>query len=153
VNAQRGARFFASVVEAFADADLQVILVAPPQVVGAVPEHVLVRERVPQLALLEHVDAVVCHGGHNTVCEALAQGLPLVVAPIRDDQPIVAEQVVRSGAGIRVHFGRVRPADLRSAVERVLGEPSYREAAQRIRQSFAAAGGPERAAELLEKLA
>ena len=31
---------------------------------------------VPQLALLARTAAVVTHGGHNTVCEALAHGLP-----------------------------------------------------------------------------
>jgi MGT family glycosyltransferase len=153
VNAQRGARFFAAVVEAFAAGDVQIVLVAPPSLVGPAPEHVLVCERVPQLALLEHVDAVVCHGGHNTVCEALARGLPLVVAPIRDDQPIVADQVVRAGAGLRLHFGRARPGDLRAAVDRILGEPSFRAAARRIGASFAAAGGALRSAELLEALA
>jgi MGT family glycosyltransferase len=153
VQSNRSQRFFAAALEAFADAPFQVILIAPPQTLGPVPDHVLVCERVPQLALLEHLDAVLCHGGHNTVCETLARGLPLVVAPIRDDQPVVAEQVVQSGAGVRVSFGRIRPVDLRTAVDKVLDEPAYREAARRIAASFAAAGGPERAVELLEKVA
>jgi UDP:flavonoid glycosyltransferase YjiC (YdhE family) len=50
------------------------------------------------------MSAVVCHGGHNTVCEAVAHGVPLVVTPIRDDQPIIARQVADAGAGIRLHF-------------------------------------------------
>jgi len=153
VNADMGRRFFNVVVEAFAPSDLQVILVAPPEVVGPVPDNFIVQERVPQLALLPHVHAVISHGGHNTVCESLAEGLPLVMSPIRDDQPIVAEQVVRVGAGLRVPFGRVRAPELRTAVETVLTEPSYRAAARRIRASFHASGGPLRAAELLEKIA
>ena len=27
------------------------------------------------------------------MCESLAEGLPLVLAPLRDDQPVVADQV------------------------------------------------------------
>ena len=96
--------------------------------------------------------AVVSHGGHNTTCEALAHGRPLVLAPIRDDQPIVADQVVRAGAGVRVKFGRVRPEQLAAAVDEVLDEPSYRAAAARVQQSFAAAGGAVSAADYLEKL-
>jgi UDP:flavonoid glycosyltransferase YjiC (YdhE family) len=153
VNAERGGRFFATVVEALRDEALQLIVVAPPEIVGAVPEHVLVRRSIPQLAVLPHVDAVICHAGHNTVCESLAHGLPLVVAPIRDDQPIVAQQVVNAGAGVRVRFGKVGPRDLRAAVRRVLDEPSFREAAARIRASFEAAGGAEAAATHLEELA
>jgi len=108
---------------------------------------------LPQLALLPHMQAVVCHGGHNTVCEALAQGLPLVVLPIKDDQPVVAEQVAGAGAGLRLKFGRVRPAELREAVLRVLGDPSFRDAAAKVARSFAAAGGAPRAASLLLELA
>jgi hypothetical protein len=109
VNADAGARFYATVVEALGDQPWQVVLAAPLDQVGAVPDNVLVRDYVPQVALLDRVDAVVSHGGHNTVCESLARGRPLVLAPIRDDQPIIAQQVVDAGAGLRVKFGRVRP--------------------------------------------
>jgi MGT family glycosyltransferase len=152
VNVLFGGRFFATVVEALGDQPFQVILVAPPELVGSVPANILVRPLVPQLALLPHVSAVVCHGGHNTVCEALANGLPLIVAPIKDDQMIVAQQVVEAGAGVRVRFGRVRARDLRDAVLQVMSEPRFREAAGRVQQSFAAAGGSKAAADLLQGL-
>jgi MGT family glycosyltransferase len=152
VNVLFGGRFFATIVEALGDQPFQVILVASPELVGSVPANVLVRPLVPQLALLPHVSAVVCHGGHNTVCEALANGLPLIVAPIKDDQMIVAQQVVEAGAGVRVRFGRVRARDLRDAVLQVMSEPRFREAAGRVQQSFAAAGGSKATADLLQQL-
>jgi UDP-glucoronosyl and UDP-glucosyl transferase len=62
------------------------------------------RRTAPQLRPLKHVDAVVCHAVHNAVCETLACGLPLVAAPITNDQPVVAQQVVDPGAGIRLRF-------------------------------------------------
>ena len=151
VNAEAAGRFYATTIEALRDAPFQVVLVAPHALDA--PPNFLVRSYVPQLALLPYVDAVVCHGGHNTTCEALAHGLPLVIAPIKDDQPIVADQVVAAGAGLRVKFGRVQPDELRAAVTRVLTEPGFREAAQRIRGSFASAGGAEAAATALEAVA
>jgi MGT family glycosyltransferase len=153
VSADRGGGFFRAVVEAFGGTDLQAILVAPPELVGAVPGNVVVAERVPQLALLPHLDAVVTHGGHNTVCEALAHGLPLVVAPIRDDQPVVAQQVVEAGCGVRVRFGGLSAATLGAAIGRVLDEPAFRAAARRVAASFADAGGAPAAARLLAALA
>jgi MGT family glycosyltransferase len=155
VNDVAGARFFGEALDAFGDRPGQAVLVAPPSLFDdrPVPHNVLVRERVPQLDLLPHVDVVVSHGGHNTVCETLAHGLPLVVAPIRDDQPIVADQVERAGAGIRVKFGRVRAPELAAAVDRVVDEPSFRTAAARVQASFAAARGAEAAADALEQLA
>jgi MGT family glycosyltransferase len=155
LNGPAGEAFFRTVLAAVADlaGDVQVVLVAPGgAVTEPVPPHVLVREWVPQLALLPRLTAVVTHGGHNTVTEALAHGLPLVVAPIRDDQPIIAEQVSRAGAGLRVRFGRLRPADLRAALLAVCTEPGYRTAAQRLARSFAAAGGAAAAVDHMEKL-
>ncbi|MER5733597.1 nucleotide disphospho-sugar-binding domain-containing protein [Streptomyces sp. NPDC002138] len=168
LNGSAGARFYAAVLDA-ADRlgeSVQLILAAPADLVGRLPEGgsgrgtapvlvpdtVLLQESVPQLELLPHLDAVVCHAGHNTVCEALAHGLPLVVAPIRDDQPIVAGQVTGAGAGVRVRFGRARAEEVRDALTAVLDEPGPRRAARRIQASFAAAGGAPAAADRLEKI-
>ncbi|WP_084339011.1 glycosyltransferase [Actinomadura oligospora] len=157
VSGPAGARFFRVAAEAVADLDVQAVFVMPSgkgRAQGAaLPDNVIARESVPQLALLPRMSAVLTHGGHNTVCEALAHGLPLVVAPIRDDQPIIARQVEASGAGRVVRFARAGADEIRTALTGVLGDPAHREAAARIRDSFDAAGGAARAADLLEKLA
>ena len=150
VNAEASGRFYATAVEALRDEPEQMIIAAPDL---QAPPPAIVQSYLPQLALLPKLDAVVCHGGHNTTCEALANGLPLVIAPIKDDQPIVADQVVAAGAGIRVKFGRVQAPELRAAVRRILDEPSFREAARRVQASFAAAGGAAAAATHVEALA
>ena len=153
VNAEASGRFYATTIAALEGHAAQILLAAPPELLPAIlPENFIAQRYVPQLALLRHVDAVVCHGGHNTTCEALANGLPLVIAPIKDDQPIVADQVVAAGAGLRIKFGRVQPPELRAAVTRVLSEPGFHEAAKRVRKSFAAAGGANAAAAALEAL-
>jgi len=131
---------------------LQMVLVAPPEMVGPVPGNILVRPSVPQLALLARGSAVVTHGGVNTVNECLLEGVPMVLAPIRDDQPIVAGRVAAVGAGIQVRFGRVQPAEMAVALHCVLNDPAYRAAARRMGASFALAGGTPTAADLLEKL-
>jgi MGT family glycosyltransferase len=149
VNWRAGGRFFAVAAEALGAMDVRAVIVAPDDLVPDPPPNVLVRPRVPQVALLDHVDLVVGHGGHNTVCEALAAGVPLVLAPLRDDQPFVADQVVRAGAGERVKFGRITAPALRQVVTSVLTEPGYRTAAARLRASFVAAGGAAAAADRL----
>jgi UDP:flavonoid glycosyltransferase YjiC (YdhE family) len=152
LNGAAGQRFFGEVVEAVAEMKVQVVMVAPPDAVHA-PANVLVAERVPQLALMNHVDAVISHGGHNTVCEALAHGLPLVVTPIRDDQPIIAQQVVAAGAGVRLKYTRVRAGEIRAALDSVLHTPDYAANARRVQESFRAAGGASAAADHLEAVA
>lgn len=155
VYAEDGDRFFAAAIEALAGEPLQAVIVAPERIAALVPagaDNIVVAERVPQLALLPRMAAVVGHGGHNTVCEALAHGLPLVLAPIRDDQPIVADQVVQAGAGLRVRFGRVRAAELRDAIHRAVSDPDLRRGAAAVRDSFARAGGAPDAAAAIEAL-
>ncbi|MFF3372931.1 glycosyltransferase [Streptomyces sp. NPDC002680] len=156
-NTDVGARFLSECrAAAHERADrTQTVIVDPAGVLPSTGEDkgVLIVPSVPQLPLLERVDAVVCHAGHNTVCEALWHGVPLVVAPIRDDQPVVAGQVVEAGAGIRVRFGRVTAPKLGAAIDAVLHEPGYRFAAGRIRTAFRAAGGASAAATHLERLA
>lgn len=153
LNAERSRRFYQVVADGLGGQPYQVILVAPEAMVPELPDNVLRRDYVPQLQLLQHVDAVVCHGGHNTVCEALAAGLPLVITPIKDDQPIVAQQVADAGAGLRLSFGRLRPARLAAAVQQVLDEPRFREAAEQIGSQLRAAGGGAAAAERIVALA
>ncbi|MEU1528862.1 glycosyltransferase [Streptomyces fagopyri] len=156
-NNDAGARFLNAAAQALGAmaGRVRAVLVDPGGLVGGrLPDHLLVRPHVPQLALLERLDAVVCHAGHNTVCEALWHGVPLVVAPIRDDQPIVAGQVVDAGAGVRLRFGHADAARIGAAVEAVL-DPArgHREAAEAVGESFRAAGGGESAADRLEELA
>lgn len=152
VNAERGAAFYQKLVDALADEPVQVILSAPEALLPPLPDNFLARDYLPQLALLPHVDAVVCHAGQNTVSEALAHGRPLVVTPIKDDQGLIATQVVNARAGLRVRWGRLRTADLQAAIGRVLHEPAFAEGAARIQQSFEHAGGASRAADLVEEL-
>ena len=152
LNAEAGERFWAVAADACRDQPWQAVFVAPPSLVPDQPGNVIVRARIPQLAMLQRVDAVVSHGGHNTVCEALAAGVPLVLAPIRDDQPVVADQVVQAGAGVRVKFSRVKADQLRAAIEQALADDGLRASAQRVQRSFADAGGASAAADHLEAL-
>jgi MGT family glycosyltransferase len=131
---------------------LQAIVVAPEGVIADPPEHLLVRTRVPMLELLPRLSAVVCHGGLNTVCEALFHGVPLIVTPIKGDQAINASQVAEAGAGLRMSFDRAGAVQLREALTRVLDDPAFRKSARQVGESFAAAGGATAAALHLEQL-
>lgn len=147
-NDAAGARFLAESVDALAGMpSVQGLVVDPAG--HLISESVGLARWIPQVAVFARATVVVCHGGHNTVCEALAAGVPLVVAPIRDDQTMLAQQVVTASAGVRLRFDRAKAADIRKAIEaareKVVG-------ATRIRESFEAAGGAEEAASRLESL-
>ncbi|HEX4226278.1 MAG TPA: nucleotide disphospho-sugar-binding domain-containing protein [Pseudonocardiaceae bacterium] len=151
-NVDAGERFLTACAEAVAGRPINAVVLDPAGVLGPQPRNVLVADRVRQLSVLPRVDAVVCHGGHNTVCEALWHGVPLVVAPIRDDQPIVADQVVAAGAGIRLRFTRAGAEQIGAAIDSVLGDASLRNAARAVGESFRQAGGASAAAQALVQL-
>jgi zeaxanthin glucosyltransferase len=132
---------------------VQVVLNAAADTMPDPPPHVLVAPRVPMLDLMPRLDAVICQAGQSTVNEALAHGVPLVLAPIRLHERTVAEQVTRAGAGITVSFSEATPAQLAAAVTAVLDEPGYRARARRISEEFSAAGGTGAAAAHLVALA
>lgn len=106
----------------------------------------------PQAAAVARADVVVTHGGLNTVMDALAAGTPMLVLPIAFDQPGCAARVLRSGAGLRVLPALATTGALRRALARLLAEPSFRTAARALAPQVRAAGGAERAADLIEEL-
>ncbi len=99
------------------------------------------------------MDAVLCHGGMNTVGETLVHGRPLVVAPIRHDQPVTAGRLAALGAAVRVDFATATSEQLRAALRRVLDDPSYRAAARRLGRQLRAGGGAVAAVDRLERFA
>ena len=144
--------FFAKVTEALGGTDVTVVVVSDRDIFESIPDNFIIQRQVPQLELLPHLQAVVCHGGHNTVCETLSHGLPMVVIPIAYDQSHVAGRVVRLGAGLRLNFNRFKARHLAEAVSEILQQDSFRQAASLIRSSFEETGGVKAAAIHLEAL-
>lgn len=83
----------------------------------------LVERFLPQLQLLESTDAVVCHGGNNTVTEALAAGRPLVTLPLSTDQFAIAADLERTGLGATLDPNRLDPEQIRAALEECRTSP------------------------------
>jgi UDP:flavonoid glycosyltransferase YjiC (YdhE family) len=124
-----------------------------PAAFGPQPGHVRVERFVPQAPLLPHCDVVINHGGSGSTIGALAAGVPMVLLPMGADQPPNAERCVALGVGVALDVMRCTPADVRAAVETVLGDPAFRRAAERMRDEIAALPGPEAAIARLEALA
>lgn len=149
--------FYRQCFEAFGGYPAQVVLSAGKQTdiaaLGAVPQNFIVRDFVPQLEVLERTQVFITHGGLNSVHEALMESVPMVVIPQHVEQAIVARQITSKGAGVALGdkppFGRVTGAELRQAVERVLGpeHKAFKQKAQQLGDSLRQAGGSARAAE------
>jgi MGT family glycosyltransferase len=122
-----------------------------PEALGELPGNPVVVSYAPQVDLLRRSTVAVTHAGLNTVLEALGTGLPMVAVPVTNDQPGIAARVAWVGAGEAIAYKHVTPQTLRAAVVRVRSDPSYRTAAEQVRDSIQTGGGAPRAAELIEQ--
>lgn len=110
-----------------------------------VPEHIFLRPRVDQLAVLARASVFVTHCGMNSASEGLYFGVPLVLYPQQAEQGLVARRVEELGAGLRLK--RATPETIRAAVLQAREQQSYRCRAQEIAAGFRAAGGYRRGAD------
>lgn len=60
-------------------------------------------------------------------------------------QPVIAKQVENLGAGIKLSMKELTVEQLRESVELVLNNPSYKEAALHLKESFRKSGGHKQA--------
>jgi MGT family glycosyltransferase len=114
------------------------------------PPGVVVERFVPHALLLPRACVVVCHGGMGITQRALASGVPPCVVPWGRDQFEVGRRVMESRSGALLPRRNLTAARLRDAVGDARRNAG---GAVRIAAAFANAGGPDRAATLLEALA
>jgi hypothetical protein len=142
-------------VEALAQLDVDVIMTTGSRWKGLtcpVPANLHVRPFIPQGAILNRSHLVVTHGGAGSVLGALRYGVPMVVIPLGADQDGNADEVERSGAGLRVHAGAT-PQALRTAVTAVLDGSRFRATARTLGEEIAEMPEPTAVIPFLEELA
>jgi MGT family glycosyltransferase len=146
---------FEAILEALRDRDVNLVLAVgqDPEVFGPQPPNVRIERYVPQTRILPHCDAFITHGGFNSVKEALALGIPLVVLPIMSDEPYSAERVAALGVGRSIEPASRTPEAIREGVEAVLEDSGFAARARELQREMTALPGPERIVELLAGLA
>jgi UDP:flavonoid glycosyltransferase YjiC (YdhE family) len=120
-----------------------------PAELGPQPAQVRVERYVPLSAALPRCRAVVSHGGSGLVVGALVHGLPSVLLPMGADQPGNAARCEALGVARVLDVMAATPEDVAVAVTAVLEQPSYREAAERLRDEIETLPGPDHAVALL----
>ncbi|MEH2236427.1 glycosyltransferase [Nostoc sp.] len=146
---------FKSIAEACNDLDAQLVISlggsTSPESLGSLPGNPLVVGYAPQLKLLQKATLTITHAGMNTTLESLNNGVPMVAIPVANDQPGIAARVAWTGAGEAIPLSRVNVPKLRSAIQKVLTEDSYKKNAIRLQEAIKKAGGVSRAIDIVEQ--
>ena len=101
--------------------------------------------------VLATTSLVVGHGGHSTAMRALSFGVPQVIMPANPmiDQKGVGAALEHAGAGILLPK-HAKPKRIRAAIETVLGDRTYRDAAGRLGAQIRLRNGADVAADAIE---
>lgn len=118
-----------------------------------VPANARLVEWVSYAKSMPMCDAVVCHAGHGTVARSLACGVPVVACPAAGDMNENAARVAWAGVGVPLPRRLVTARGVRWAVKRVLGDPRYREGAERLQGWNERHDGAAVAADAVERFA
>lgn len=121
-----------------------------PETFHSLPGNPVVVRNAPQLELLKRAEVVITHAGPNTVFETLMQGKPMIAIPKTFDQPAIAARLAWLGAAVVLPSGKLSARRLRSALEAILSDLSYRNAAREIQAKLRSVHGLERAADVIE---
>lgn len=105
------------------------------------PSNVRVAEYLPYARLLPLVDVMVTNGGYGGVQQALAHGIPLVVAGQTEDKVEVSARIAWSGAGVNLKTNQPSPDSVAAAVGRVLSDGSYGARARALAVEYARSSG------------
>lgn len=118
-----------------------------------VPENISVHPWVPQLDVLRNSRAFVTHAGAGSVMEAVSFGVPMLAVPQFPEQLLLAQRVRDLGCGLLLPREEVCVSSLRTLVERILTDPSYRNRAASLGREATADGGVGRACDAIQDFA
>jgi UDP:flavonoid glycosyltransferase YjiC (YdhE family) len=104
-----------------------------PAALGPLPPAVRTAPFLPQAAVLPHCRAVVSHAGAGTMLGALCHGLPQLCLPQGTDQPSNTAALLPTGAALALQPDQISADAVAEALGRLLNEPSFQKAANRLR--------------------
>ncbi|MBE9240460.1 glycosyltransferase [Synechocystis salina] len=146
---------FKTIAEACVGLDAQLAISlggADLESMPVLPGNPLVVNYAPQLELLQRTALTITHAGLNTTLECLNNAVPMVAIPIANDQPAVAARIAWAGVGEFIPLSKLNVNNLRTALEKVLTEDSYKRKALQLQQAIKTAGGVTKAADIIEQV-
>ena len=137
--------FFKKCIKAFENEPYSIIISLGNRIkkeqLGTMPANVHLYSFVPQLQILERASLFLTHGGMNSVNEAIYYGCPMLVIPVGNDQPRVAQQVSDLHLGKYLKRHNLNPQEIKQAAHTILKDSSYKNTILHFQKIAQTAGG------------
>lgn len=144
--------FYHKCIAALRDMSVDVVIscgkATDQSALGKLPDNVQVYPYVDQLDVLARTSVFITHCGMNSVSESLYMAAPMVLYPQTNEQRAVALRTAETGAGVMLTDDSA--AGIRAAVQQILQNPAYAEAAEKRSRDFRSCSGAKGAADFIE---
>lgn len=144
---------FQNCVDVFASENVDVIISVGPKFdirkLKNIPDNIHIYKSVSQIAVLKMADVFVAHGGMNSVSEALAYGVPMVVVPFVSDRPVNAQFVEKLGVGKKLEYTALDKNTLKDTVLSMITDEKVKDNLNRVQNLIQAAPGNKGGAEMV----
>ena len=146
--------FFRACMDAFKNENVAVVMSVGRNFeiakLGTLPDNFIVKNHIPQIAVLKQASLFITHGGMNSVSEAFVYGVPMLVIPFVSDQPANARQVEKLGLGRVLDYKAITADKLNETAMAVMEDNQIRENLQKIQKEIAQAPGNAGAVGIIE---
>ncbi|KAK1751134.1 4'-demethylrebeccamycin synthase [Echria macrotheca] len=99
-----------------------------------IPANTRVIDYLPYDALLPYTDVFFTNAGYNSFMHGIMNGVPMLVAGKDADKPEVAFRAEYCGVAVNLRTGDPTEAQIREGVDKVLGEPKYKQRALELQK-------------------
>lgn len=101
-----------------------------------VPSNAHAAEYVPFEALLPKADVFITNGGFGGTQQAIAAGVPAIVAGVTEDKPATAARIAYHHLGVNLETATPTPEAVAAATRAVLDDTAMRDNVRRVAQVF-----------------
>jgi hypothetical protein len=148
---------WAAALEALGDLDVDALATIgrhiDPVTLGTIPPNMRVEQFVPQQFVLDRAAVIMSHAGAGSLLGAAAAGVPQLLNPLWADQWENADAASGAGVAITCELDRRSASDIATALQQLLKEAEFKDAASRVADEIGAMPAPADHVTTIEALA
>ncbi|MCK4258887.1 MAG: hypothetical protein KAX49_07905 [Halanaerobiales bacterium] len=144
--------FFNQCIDAFKDKPYTVYLSIGQTDISklhSIPPNFVVKNTLPQIAILKHASLFITHGSPNSTNESLYYGVPMIIIPQATDGFINGENLEKIGVGVSLDYSFTSSKKLREISDKILSDKQINSRTSELSKIFKSLGGCQKAVDAI----